>query len=132
MWVKRRNTRGEHMFSLVHPTTDIAKILRHVRLVPSYRRSSIRETVARRRHFAHDWLMIDTTTSTDLVTLSPFGREDFSRLISWLPTEADPIEWCAAFFQYPLTDAQLERYLEITKQPNVGSGSIATEMGCPR
>src|SRR5438477_13218661 len=33
-WVKRRNTRGEQMFSAVHPTTDIAKILRHVRLVP--------------------------------------------------------------------------------------------------
>ena len=80
--------------------------------------SSIRETVARRRYFAHDWLMIDTTTSTDRVTLSPFGREDFSRLISWLSTEADLIEWCAAFFQYPLTHAQLERYLESTKQPN--------------
>jgi len=62
--------------------------------------------------------MIDTTTSTDRVTLSPFGREDFSRLISWLPTEADLIEWCAAFFRYPLTDAQLERYLESTKPPN--------------
>jgi RimJ/RimL family protein N-acetyltransferase len=58
------------------------------------------------------------TATTDRVTLGPFGREDFARLISWLPTEAELIEWCAAFFQYPLTDAQLERYLESTRQPN--------------
>ena len=62
--------------------------------------------------------MMDKTTSNARVTLHPFGREDFSRLISWLPTEADLVEWCAAFFRYPLTDAQLERYLESTKQPN--------------
>jgi RimJ/RimL family protein N-acetyltransferase len=62
--------------------------------------------------------MNSNATSTGSVTLHPFGRDDFSRLISWLPTEADLIEWCAAFFQYPLTDAQLERYLESTKQPN--------------
>jgi RimJ/RimL family protein N-acetyltransferase len=56
--------------------------------------------------------------ATDPVTLHPFAREDFPRLISWLPTEADLIEWCAAFFRYPLTDAQLERYLASAKQPN--------------
>jgi hypothetical protein len=33
-WVKLGNARREQMFSAVHPTTDIAKILRHVRLVP--------------------------------------------------------------------------------------------------
>jgi RimJ/RimL family protein N-acetyltransferase len=62
--------------------------------------------------------MIGKTASSDRIALGPFGRCDFSRLISWLPTEADLIEWCAAFFQYPLTDAQLERYLESAKQPN--------------
>ena len=62
--------------------------------------------------------MMNKTTSKAAVTLHPFGREDFSRLISWLPTEADLVEWCAAFFRYPLTDAQLERYLESSKQPN--------------
>ena len=62
--------------------------------------------------------MMNKTTSKAAVTLHPFGREDFSRLISWLPTEADLVEWCAGFFRYPLTDAQLERYLESTKQPN--------------
>jgi hypothetical protein len=67
--------------------------------------------------------MIGKSTPTDRVTLRPFGREDFSRLISWLPTEADLIEWCAAFFHYPLTDAQLERYLESTRQPIPASSS---------
>src|SRR6476659_2188576 len=33
-WVKTGNTRREHMFSAVHPITDIAKILRYVRFVP--------------------------------------------------------------------------------------------------
>jgi RimJ/RimL family protein N-acetyltransferase len=62
--------------------------------------------------------MIGKTTSTSRIALQPFGREDFSRLISWLPTEPDLVEWCAAFFRYPLTNDQLERYLESTKQPN--------------
>jgi RimJ/RimL family protein N-acetyltransferase len=62
--------------------------------------------------------MIDKAISTDRITLHPFGREDFPRLISWLPTEDDLVEWCAGFFRYPLTDAQLERYLESTNQPN--------------
>ena len=61
---------------------------------------------------------MDKTTSKARVTLHPFGREDFARLISWLPTEADLVEWCATFFRYPLTDAQLERYLESARQPN--------------
>jgi hypothetical protein len=56
--------------------------------------------------------MNSKATSAGRVTLHPFGRDDFSRLISWLPTEADLIDWCAAFFQYPLTYLQLERYLE--------------------
>jgi hypothetical protein len=32
--VKTGKAPWEHMFSAVHPTTDIAKILRHVRFVP--------------------------------------------------------------------------------------------------
>src|SRR5260221_8893148 len=33
-WVKRRNTRGEQMFSALHPKPDIAQCSRHVRNVP--------------------------------------------------------------------------------------------------
>ena len=52
------------------------------------------------------------------VTLRPFSRDDFGRLISWLPSEAAHIEWCGAFFGFPLDDAQLERYLESSTRPN--------------
>src|SRR6478672_7898966 len=34
-WVKIGKAPCEHIFSAVHPTTDIAKILRHVRFVPT-------------------------------------------------------------------------------------------------
>jgi RimJ/RimL family protein N-acetyltransferase len=59
-----------------------------------------------------------TVPSQTSIGLVPFGREDFDRLISWLPTEADLIAWCAAFFSYPLTHSQLERYLESANVPN--------------
>jgi hypothetical protein len=36
-WVKTGKARYEHMFSAVPPTTDIAKIFRHVRFVPHKR-----------------------------------------------------------------------------------------------
>jgi RimJ/RimL family protein N-acetyltransferase len=53
-----------------------------------------------------------------LPTLRPFVREDFGRLISWVRSEAALVEWCAGFFRHPLDDAQLDRYLESSKQPN--------------
>jgi RimJ/RimL family protein N-acetyltransferase len=52
------------------------------------------------------------------VTLRPFGRADFGRLLSWVPSEIALIEWCADFFRHPLDEAQLERYLESSTQPN--------------
>lgn len=54
--------------------------------------------------------------SLDLVR---FETKDFDRLISWLPTEDDLVEWCAAFFRHPLTHAQLESYLQSAKQLHV-------------
>ena len=39
--------------------------------------------------------MINKGVSAVQLTLRPFGREDFARLASWLPTEADLIEWSA-------------------------------------
>ena len=62
--------------------------------------------------------MIGKVTSPVQIALHPFGRDDFDRLISWLPTEDALVEWCAGFFRYPLNHAQLERYLESSKQPN--------------
>lgn len=52
------------------------------------------------------------STRTHLV---PFGVEDFDRLISWLPSEGDLVDWCAAYFRYPLTRSQLDRYLDSSK-----------------
>src|SRR2546429_6994549 len=63
----------------------------------------------RNKNCALNWLMIGKTTSPVRIALGPFGRDDFDRLISWLPTEDDLVAWCAGFFRYPLTHAQLER-----------------------
>lgn len=63
--------------------------------------------------------MPDKAIAPVCINLVRFGIEDFDRLISWLPGEADLVEWCAAFFRYPLTHSQLERYLESSKEPNV-------------
>jgi len=52
------------------------------------------------------------------VALRSFAREDFGRLMSWVRSEAALVEWCAGFFRHPLDDAQLDRYLESSKQPN--------------
>jgi hypothetical protein len=40
-WVKTGKAQCEQMFSAVHPTTDIAKILRHVRFVPILLQKSV-------------------------------------------------------------------------------------------
>jgi hypothetical protein len=66
-----------------------------------------------------NWPMIWKTTSHVRIALSPFGSDDFDRLISWLATEDDLVAWCAGFFRYPLTHAQLEQYLESSKQPTL-------------
>jgi RimJ/RimL family protein N-acetyltransferase len=63
-------------------------------------------------------LMPGKATAPVCINLVRFDAEDFDRLISWLPAEVDLVEWCAAFFCYPLTRSQLERYLESSKQPN--------------
>jgi RimJ/RimL family protein N-acetyltransferase len=63
--------------------------------------------------------MLGNATAPVRIDLVRFDVEDFDRLISWVPAEADLIKWCAAFFRHPLTRAQLERYLESSKEPNV-------------
>jgi RimJ/RimL family protein N-acetyltransferase len=51
------------------------------------------------------------------ITFRPFGRDDFARLVSWVGTPEALGEWCAAFFAFPLDDAQLARYLESAGPP---------------
>jgi hypothetical protein len=52
------------------------------------------------------------------ITLRPFERSDFKRLISWLPTPDAHEQWCGSFFGYPLDESRLQRYLESAGQPN--------------
>jgi RimJ/RimL family protein N-acetyltransferase len=63
-------------------------------------------------------LMMRMPLAQRSINLAPLVREDFDRLISWVPTECDLVKWSGAFFRHPLTRAQLERYLESSKQPN--------------
>ena len=52
------------------------------------------------------------------ITLRPFERSDFKRLISWVPTPEAHEQWCGSFFGYPLDESRLQRYLESACQPN--------------
>jgi RimJ/RimL family protein N-acetyltransferase len=72
---------------------------------------------AGRTRFLHYPIMKEIAGLPD-VALRPFAREDFGRLMSWVRSEAALIEWCAGFFRHPLDDAQLDRYLESSRQPN--------------
>ncbi len=51
------------------------------------------------------------------VTLRPFERGDFDRLISWIATPEALSEWAGGFFAGPLDDARLARYLEGADDP---------------
>jgi RimJ/RimL family protein N-acetyltransferase len=74
-------------------------------------------------------IMMQETARLPEVALRPFAREDFGRLISWVPSEAALVEWCAGFFRHPLDDAQLDRYLESSKQPNARAIWVAETSG---
>lgn len=46
-----------------------------------------------------------------MVTLLPFERSDFDRLIGWVPSAEFMMQWTGMMFQFPLTHEQLEKYL---------------------
>lgn len=46
-----------------------------------------------------------------MVILQPFERKDFDRLIDWVESEKDLVQFAGKLFEYPLTAAQLERYV---------------------
>jgi RimJ/RimL family protein N-acetyltransferase len=50
------------------------------------------------------------------IELKPFTREDFNRLIGWVPTEEFMVQWSGPFFTFPLDEAQLEGYLQSAQQ----------------
>ncbi len=50
------------------------------------------------------------------IGLVPFGREDFQRLIGWIPDAAFLVQWAGTSqFRFPLDEAQLEEYLRPTQ-----------------
>jgi RimJ/RimL family protein N-acetyltransferase len=52
------------------------------------------------------------------IALRPFGRSDFRRLISWVPTPEAHGQWCGSFFSYPLDESRLQRYLDSARESN--------------
>jgi len=46
-----------------------------------------------------------------MVELEAFGRGDFDRLIGWVGSAEDLMQWAGPIFRWPLDRAQLERYL---------------------
>ena len=46
----------------------------------------------------------------DEISLRPFDRMDFDRLISWIDSPEASVQWAGGFFRFPLDAAQLEGY----------------------
>jgi RimJ/RimL family protein N-acetyltransferase len=51
-----------------------------------------------------------------MITLRPFERSDFARLIGWADSPAFLLQWAGPLFTYPLDTAQLDRYLADAQQ----------------
>jgi RimJ/RimL family protein N-acetyltransferase len=45
-----------------------------------------------------------------VLTLRPFDRSDFARLVAWAESAEFLMQWAGPIFTYPLDEAQLERY----------------------
>jgi RimJ/RimL family protein N-acetyltransferase len=48
----------------------------------------------------------------NMIELEPFTNKDFSRLISWIKSEEELIQFAGPVFNFPLSEDQLEKYLE--------------------
>jgi RimJ/RimL family protein N-acetyltransferase len=46
-----------------------------------------------------------------MVSLEPFGRQDYDRLIGWVASAEELMLWAGPIFRWPLDRAQLDRYL---------------------
>ena len=47
-----------------------------------------------------------------MIKLEPFTKDDFIRLISWIGNEEELIQFAGPTFAFPLTEDQLQKYLE--------------------
>ena len=50
-----------------------------------------------------------------ILKLEPFTTNDFSRLIGWIDTERELIQFAGDLFTYPLSENQLHAYLSQDK-----------------
>lgn len=48
-----------------------------------------------------------------MIRLDSFKEEDFDRLINWVTSEKELIQFAGPIFSYPLTHYQLEKYIKI-------------------
>ena len=55
---------------------------------------------------------METYKKGGLVKLSPFLQKDFKKLISWVESEEAMVQFAGTYFQFPLTEAQLDHYLK--------------------
>jgi len=46
-----------------------------------------------------------------MIKLEPFTNKDFSRLINWIKSERELVQFAGPIFSYPLTESQLNEYL---------------------
>jgi RimJ/RimL family protein N-acetyltransferase len=51
-----------------------------------------------------------------MVTLQPFAEGDFNRLIQWIDTKEDLVQFAGPLFSYPLTKEQLLVYVQNSKR----------------
>lgn len=50
-----------------------------------------------------------------MIELKSFKRKDFSRLINWITSPEFLLQWGGPNFEYPLENAQLEKYMQGTE-----------------
>src|SRR5664280_1585337 len=51
------------------------------------------------------------------VTLRPFTRDDFGRLVAWIDSPELLVQWAGSQFDFPLDERQLEKYLQEAEGP---------------
>ncbi|MFE8704185.1 GNAT family N-acetyltransferase [Cytobacillus sp. FJAT-54145] len=56
-----------------------------------------------------------------MINLQYFERSDFKQLIDWIESPEFLLQWAGPFFEFPLTEEQLEVYIEGTNQDNSSS-----------
>ena len=50
-----------------------------------------------------------------MISLENFSENDFEKLISWIKSEEELIQFAGSIFNFPLTKEQLENYIKIPK-----------------